>query len=293
MHKICLTLAVLALPFSVAAQDDEAEEAREFEQSARFVYARSGPAETRTYSDDENLFEGRMSWYFAGELAESRTVTFGQYQYGFGEGQVLPQIRIWPDGADSEPELIYCSPRRSADPVTAAMMGRIMAGPYGYSAGSSPVSNRSTERRFCLRDTDGDGLLDASLMLGKGDESFVPGDTVQPVGVAPADGARVTRDTEVRLGITRVSRRKIRFQLSASERGMSVGYANFDAEVPRDDGREDQDGRTYPVEVDVFGMTFEVIGHDRREDTVTIRWPEVSEPVQITVPEQRRWYVGG
>lgn len=281
MRCLFIATCLFAVSQTAQARENPEPEAR-WVESPQFFMASAIPTGEQVVLEGGVVFQAPSRWLLAGRLERDVTVTIADQQHVFLAAGVLPQLMFMPDGSQTSAEFAYCTPRNRGENSTRSGLGGAL---FGGSLWDS-LARSLTDTQFCLRDSDGDGLLDASLLLGEGENDFVRGPAIDPVAVISANEAEISAEDHVRIKLTSVGRNHVEMALEIIQQGHNLDFTTlssgpfFGSSLTRYRLTD-----AMPMQVDLFGIRFQITAFDRAANSATIRWSEITKPAQVIIPD--------
>jgi hypothetical protein len=281
MRLLLLATCLLAASQPTLAQDAVVPEPSWIE-SPQFFIASATPTGAQVVLEGGVVFRAPARWLLAGRLERDVTVLIGDQQHTFAATDVLPQLLFMPDGTRASAELAYCTPRNRGENATRSGLGGVLLGGSLWDS----LARSMTDTQFCLRDSDGDGLLDTSLLLGEGENDFVRGPGIDPVAVISANEAEISAADEVRIKLTSVGRNHVELALEIIQQGHNLDFTTMRS------GPHSASNLTrlrltdaLPMQIDMLGIRFQITAFDREANTATISWSEAPKVAHVTIPD--------
>lgn len=281
MRRLFFATFLIAVSHSAQAADNP-EPAASWVESPQFFIASATPTSEQVVLEGGVVFRAPARWLLAGHLERDVAVTIDDQEHVFLAADILPQLLFMPDGSQASAEFAYCTPRNRGENATRSGLGGAL---FGGSLWDS-LARSMTDTQFCLRDSDGDGQLDTSLLLGEGDNDFVRGPAIDPVAVISANEAEISADDEVRIKLTSVGRNHVELALEIIQQGHNLDFTSmrsgqfFASSLTRYRLTD-----AMPMQVDMFGISFQITAFDRTANTATISWTESPKQTQVIIPD--------
>lgn len=276
---LCLTaIAVGSLATPAFAQDDDETPVR-WQQSPIIILPGATERLEAEFVEGDAVLELPLRWAFSTRLSRDVVIEEDGETLTLPAGELLPKVLI-DDGT-----IAYCTRSRVAEAqegtgFMGAMFGNML--------------NSLQDKVVCLQDTDKDFHLDRAIVLGDG-PGIVDLGTIEAVPFEDIMAEPLGNEDDVaRISMTRVGRTVVQLQLDVIQRGNARNFSmwqsgRFTARRFNDVRYgEDDRGGFY-----MFGLRFEVLDAERRENRATLRvTPEINPTEFIVVPNEVRTTYG-
>jgi hypothetical protein len=285
-NAIAAVLAVSGLAAPVAAADAPGEY-RVRRDAVQLALPNRGVEGTRTHNVREFVLDVPLLWAAAATLREPARIEADGETQELPIGTVLPLQMIGPAGVD--PIAAYCTPRRAAERAAERGIAGALLGGGSLWRG---MIRRATDRQACLIDTDRDGRVDSSVIVGEGSPEARRPRPTAPAAVEVAALQPIGEQDRLRIKLVRVDRRGrwADFELEIEQQGHrrrfdliggSWGSSNRQARILTG-GDVVQPG-------DMVGTLFHVLAVDPAARTAQIRWSDKRDvDLPVVIPDSLR-----
>lgn len=262
MKRIILAATLLVAPAVAQAQQDR-------QQAAQIVLPNQEPRGEKTYRVGDEILRTPLRWTVAAQPERSIAVTIAGEPLVINIDQPLPLVAVQQQRGSGPFLEAYCTPRKSP-PRSVGLGGLGLVG--------NALMQSWTDAQTCVVDRDRDGRFDHAMVLGTGgvEERVLHG--IMPTAYRVHRDLPNSPDDEVRIRVTSVSAKQVRFDLQIIQRGDEQQFRSIrgdDGSVEYRDTRVRVD-QGLPADVQIFGADFKVVAVDPARKTVTINWPEAA-----------------
>ncbi len=243
-----------------------------WEESPQLFFANELPSGTHTYAERDVLVRIPTRYLHAVRLLTDSSVEIGGARHQFRAGDVLPQVQFRPDGTEESTEIIFCTPRH-----------------HGANDMRSPAVRRlfGEQSQVCLQDTDGDGMMDTSLVVGSGQNDFTRGGAIVPVATELADDTAISDRDGVQLEVNMVGTQGADFKLQIERQGRRLP---FDTVTSGAFAAQEHNLIMFqgdqPVNAQILSIMFQIVGFDAVASNVTVHWVEVQKQIRVRIPDE-------
>ena len=280
MRKAILVAAALAAPFPAWADGGA-----EWQESPQYFRANETPDGEHSHVEGDVIASIPLRWLVAARLGSDVSFVVNDEEVAMAEGQTLPLLMFMPDGTRASAQLAFCTPRRRGENATRSGLGGAL---FGGSLWDS-LAKDLTDTQFCLRDSDGDDLLDTTFLVGEGELDYVLGPDIEPLPMEVAEDAEISEEDMVRIRLHSVGRNRLEFGLELIQQGHNIDFTSVSALGASGHSLTSVDVRDgYPEMTEIFGMRFQITAHDRKANTASLRWFGGEQERPVMVPEGYR-----
>jgi hypothetical protein len=246
------------------------------------------PAQERNYRVGDTVLDLPLLWSSAATLLEPVTAEADGQSERLAAGTLLPVQRL--ASASHGPTVTaYCTVRRAAERAA----DRNVIGQALFGALTRRVVQSLTDRQLCLLDSDNDGRLDQSLVVGDGSPEARTPRAIAPAGMRVADLVPISSGNRIRLELTGVGRRgdSLNFLVHIEQEGHDRVFDIFGGSWGQVERRPRlRFGRGMPAEANMLGATLHVSNIDGPGRSVRLRWTGHADPGRaIVVPDGLRY----
>jgi hypothetical protein len=269
---------------TAAAPADTSAEYRVHAAPVQLALPNSGAEGTRTHGVGDYVLDVPLLWEEAGTLREPVRVEVDGAVQEFAAGTVLPLHLIGP--AKGDPVRAFCTPRRAAERAFERGTMSFLFGPQSALRGAV---RRANDRQTCMIDSDADGRVDSSVILGDGPPEARRPRPLAPAAVDRSENQPIGNEDRLRLKLTRLDRRGrwAEFELEIQQQGRlrafdllagEWGSSNRISRVPAD-----SEGVLHG---DIAGTVFSVLAVDGAARSAQIRWStKPARNLVVAIPE--------
>lgn len=280
MLRVMLLVAAVAAPCSATAQENA-----EWQESPQYFLANETPEGEHSYTEGELMVSVPLRWLVAARPTGDVSFTVNGEEVSIAQGEALPLLMFMPDGTRESAQAAFCTPRRRGENATRSGLGGVL---FGGSLWDS-LAKDLTDTQFCLRDSDEDDLFEATFLVGEGEQDHVLGEDIEPLAMEMVEDAEISDEDMVQIRLVSVGRRRVGFGLEVIQQGHNIDFtsiASFGASGQRLTSVDVRDG--YPEQTEIFGMRFQITAHDRKANTVSVRWLREEEARPVLLPDNYR-----
>ncbi len=270
--RILVAVAPFLFPQVAAAQSTW------WEESPQVVRVNSGPRGEVTYRKGDDLVRLPLLWGNAAQIEAPVTFDFAGEKETIPANATLPLVQFRANGQQASTRKIYCTRSRITERIkSGGLMGILQ----------SKLINSLSDTQKCLEDTDNDGKLDRTLIIGEGDNDFTIGGPIAPLsfktlGLAPIDG----NGDYLELNLISVGKNKVQIWLGITRQGKALQFQRISS-----GGITSQRFTTLKTDgagtnsFQIFGVRMDIVSIDPVAKTATIKWPDdAPQDLVLAVP---------
>lgn len=273
-----------ALLCTAAAAPEAAGEYRVHVAPVQLAMPNSAVEGTRTHGLNDYVLDVPLLWAEAGTLREAVRVEADGSVQELAAGTVLPLHLIGPEGGD--PVRAFCTPRQAAE---RAFERGTLAVLFGERSALRGVLRRANDRQTCLIDSDADGRVDSSVILGEGPPEARRPRPLSPAPIELSELQPIGGEDRLRIKLTRLDRRGrwAEFELEIRQQGRRRGFDQIggpwgsSSRISRIDTAAEGGAAG-----NLAGTVFSVVAVDGAARTAQIRWSEKPpRDLRVAIPD--------
>lgn len=238
-----------------------------WDQAPQGFLANTGPRGTISYKvGNEPILRLPLVWTEAARIDAPVTFSFSGESVTIPAGTVLPAVTLTEPAAPAMPRRLYCTPSKVKTRTRSGSLWAMM---------QNKLINSLSDSQKCLEDTDGDGKLDHTLMVGEGKDDLRPGSQIDAISFAKLSNAEIgpTDYVTLELASAKADSATIILRVYQGEKPLQfirVSQGPYTAEA----WTKYKSAESFNRPLELFGIRFEILSTDPGQKSATIRWPE-------------------